>query len=68
MMTLSQQIKEQADTIEMLSGERPVGVRLTRAQVRQIVSELGIVYTIDKPTAGTCVIYGLRVEIIDDIR
>jgi hypothetical protein len=65
MMTLSQQIKEQADTIEMLSGERPVGVRLTWEQLLQAAKEMGI-HFVAPPKGGYHYIFGLRVEIIDD--
>ena len=62
MASLSERIRLEAETIEMLSGERPVGIRLTRDQLEQVSREMGV----GPVRQGKCVIYGLRVEIIDD--
>jgi hypothetical protein len=64
-MTLYDQIKEQADTIEMLSGQRPVGIRLKWYQIEQLQEELK--WTIGKVDLGQFpYIHGLRIEVIDD--
>lgn len=66
-MTLYDQIKQQADIIEMLSGQRPVGIRLKWYQVEQLQEELK--WTIGKVDLEQFpYVHGLRIEVIDDSR